>query len=82
MNQLTCRDVADFLSDYLACELNPAARAAFDAHLALCDECVVFIRSYEQTVRLAKAAFDCLDEPAEQRVPRQLVEAILAARRR
>jgi anti-sigma factor RsiW len=82
MSQLTCRDVVDFLSDYLACELDPGLRAELDAHLALCDECVGFIRSYEQTVRLGKAAFDRLDEPADQRVPRQLVEAILAALRR
>ena len=82
MSQLTCRDVVDFLLDYLACELDPAARAEFDAHLAICDECVAFIHSYEQTIRLGKAAFDQLDEPAEQRVPRALVDAILAARRR
>lgn len=82
MSQLTCRDVVEFLSDYLACELDPAVRAELDAHLALCDECVAFIRSYEHAVRLGKAAFDRPDRPAEERVPRRLVEAILAANRR
>jgi anti-sigma factor RsiW len=82
MTQLTCRDVVDFLMSYLARELDPAQRAEFDAHLAMCDECVAFVRSYELTVRLGEAAFEELDDPADQRVPRALVEAILAARRR
>jgi anti-sigma factor RsiW len=81
MTQLTCRDVVEFLSDYLTCELDAAARTAFDAHLAECDECVAYIRSYERTVRLARTAFDRLDEPAAE-VPPQLVAAILASRRR
>jgi anti-sigma factor RsiW len=82
MSRLTCRDVVEFLSDYLTCELDAAARTAFDEHLAECDECVAYIRGYERTVRLARTAFDKLDEPVEQQVPRQLVDAILAARRR
>jgi len=33
-------------------------------------------------VLLGKAAFDRLDEPADEQLPRKLVQAILAARRR
>jgi hypothetical protein len=42
----------------------------------------VVVRQYEQTVALGKAAFDRLDEPASGHVPAELVEAILAARRK
>jgi anti-sigma factor RsiW len=79
MTDLTCRDVADFLMAYLDRELDPNRRTAFEAHLAECDECVRYLRSYDRTVRLAKAAGRDPDEPAD--VPEQLVRSILAARK-
>lgn len=79
MNELTCRDVADFLMAYLERELDPPQRAAFEAHLAVCDECVRYLRSYARTIRLAKAAGREADQPAE--VPERLVRSILAARK-
>jgi len=82
MTDLTCRDVVEFLMDYLDHALDPAQQQAFESHLAHCDECVVYLRSYEQTVRLGRAAFDDLDDPAAARLPRELVDAIVAARRR
>jgi anti-sigma factor RsiW len=82
MAVLTCRDVVNFLIDYLDQSLDPAQRAEFEAHLAVCDECVAYLRTYEQTVRLGQAAFDDTDDAAEASVPRRLIEAILAARRR
>lgn len=82
MSELTCRDVVEFLAAYLDGELEPPQRHAFETHLAKCDDCVVYIRSYEETVRLGKSAFSKLDEPAEGSVPRGLAEAILAARRK
>jgi anti-sigma factor RsiW len=81
MTEITCREVVEFLMDYLTHELDAVQRHAFDAHVAGCDECVSYIRSYEQTVRLSKQAFE-LDEPADEQVPEKLIEAILAARRR
>lgn len=82
MTQLTCREVVEFLMDYLDHALDPAQRHAFERHLAQCDECVAYLRTYEQTVRLGKAAFDDLDAAADRQVPRELVDAIVATRRR
>ena len=79
MNELTCRDVADFLMAYLDRELAPPQRLAFEAHLAACDECVRYLRSYARTVRLAQASGRDADEPAD--VPERLVRSILAARK-
>jgi anti-sigma factor RsiW len=80
MNELTCRDVAEFLMAYLDRELEPGQRVAFEAHLAECDECVRYLRSYQRTVRLAKSAGRDPDELDE--VPERLVQSILAARKR
>jgi anti-sigma factor RsiW len=75
MHELTCREVADFLMAYLDRELEPEPRAAFEAHLGECDECVRYLRSYAATVRLTRAAYD---EPAPP--PERLLRAIRAAR--
>ena len=82
MTQLTCRDIVEFLMDFLDHALDPAQQQAFERHLAGCDECVAYLRTYEQTVRLGRAAFDDLDAAPDPKVPRELVDAIVAARRR
>lgn len=80
MTDLTCREVSDFLLDYLEDELAPQERAAFERHLQHCDECVVYIRQYEAGVRLGRAAMATDDEDCV--VPERLAAAILAARPR
>jgi anti-sigma factor RsiW len=82
MTRLTCREVVEFLMDYLDDALEPARRRTFENHLAECDECVAYLRHYEETVRLGKVAFADVDAAADEQLPRGLVDAILAARRR
>ena len=36
---VTCREFADFMADYLSGELAPALRQPFDYHLGLCVNC-------------------------------------------
>jgi anti-sigma factor RsiW len=81
MTELSCRDVLEFLAEYLDQELDPVQRRAFDAHLAECDACVAYIRSYEQALRLGATAFDEIEANADPQVVKRLVEAVLAARR-
>jgi anti-sigma factor RsiW len=82
-DELTCRELAHFLGDYVAGELPAAERARFDDHLAECDDCLVYLRAYEETIRAGKAAFASTDDaPVPRDVPEQLVQAILAARRK
>jgi anti-sigma factor RsiW len=79
-DELTCREVADFVADYRANELPARARSLFEEHLAECPDCVAYLRSYEGTVRLAKDAYDA--GAVEAGVPARLVRAIVAARGR
>ncbi len=74
----TCREVITFLADYLANELPPERRAAFERHLALCDSCVDYIAMYESTIRLARVATVETDLRVED-MPEDLVIAILDA---
>lgn len=74
---MTCREVLDFLDRYLEGALSPAERLAFEAHVDHCQACVAYIRSYERTRSLGKAAVE-----DDGDIPDDLVDAILAARKR
>lgn len=78
--KLTCRELIEFLSAYVEGELAADERARFDAHLAECPYCVDYLHGYRESVRLGKAAL--ADESIPDDVPAELVDAILAARRR
>lgn len=79
---MTCRELADFIADYLSGELPADTRSQFDCHLSLCPNCRRYLKSYEETVKLGKAAFEDDDAEVPADVPEQLVQAILAARQR
>jgi anti-sigma factor RsiW len=78
--ELTCRELADFLGDYVSGELSPEVRMVFEEHLAECPDCVTYLRTYEDAIRLARNAVG--SDPVPPTVPAELVQAILAARHR
>jgi anti-sigma factor RsiW len=78
---ITCRELTDFLHQYLAGEIRGRRRAVFEAHLAVCDECVAYMRGYGEVVRLGKEAFADSDDPVLDDLPEDLVRAVLAARK-
>lgn len=79
--RLTCRELIEFLAAYVDGELVADERAVFDRHLSLCPDCVNYLASYRESIRLAKRALVSESELAEQ-APEELVAAILAARPR
>lgn len=78
---MTCKELIAFIHDYLSGEISEEERARFEAHLDACPPCVAYLRGYEESVRLAKAAFAGPDEPVPEEVPEELVAAILAVRK-
>ena len=79
---ITCREFVEFLADYLAGELSPASQAEFEFHLSDCPDCALYLQSYEETIRLGKVACFDLDAPPPVDAPEELIQAILAVRRR
>ena len=75
---MTCRDFAAFLLSYVDGDLAQAERQAFDAHLAICPDCVRYLSQYLDTIAAAPEAFG--DEHLVD-VPDELVHAIVASRR-
>ena len=79
---MTCREFTDFLMEYFSGQLPASVHTEFERHLVDCPECSTYLKSYEETVRLGKAAFTELDTAVPVEVPETLVQAILASRRR
>jgi anti-sigma factor RsiW len=73
---MTCQQLVEFIGRYRDNELEQDVRAEFERHLGVCPSCVAYLKTYEQTVLLAKTS---ADEPVPAEVPDSLVKAILAA---
>jgi anti-sigma factor RsiW len=76
---MTCRELVEFLDDYIAGDLPTAQKQIFEEHLAECEDCENYLGSYKTTISLSKAAGKDDAVPAD--VPDKLVRAVLAARR-
>jgi len=75
---ITCRELIDFIADYVDGTLDAAARDDFERHLDICSSCRAYLDSYRKTMALTRALAS--DEPAAD-VPDALVRRILDARR-
>ena len=53
---LSCRELIDLLGEYRMDTLDPKTNRQVETHLLNCAACVGYLRSYEQTIRLAKSA--------------------------
>jgi len=79
---LTCRQLFDFLADYVDGTLAPAQRAEFERHMGACPSCVAYVDGYRRTIELGKAAC-CGDHPDRPpAAPEGLLNAVRSALRR
>lgn len=77
---ITCRELIEFLADYIGDELSAQHREMFEKHLAVCLECRNYVDSYKTTLSVGKAAFNHPDDPIPDDVPESLIKALLAMR--
>ena len=78
---ITCRELVEFLDDYVAVALPPDRAHEFERHLAVCPPCVTYLASYRATIALART-LGRTDDAVPPEVPEDLVQAVLAARHR
>jgi predicted anti-sigma-YlaC factor YlaD len=78
---VNCKEIVDFLMDYLEGELPENVHSCFDTHLQSCPSCVDYLNTYRTTILVAKSC--CHENPAHMcdEVPEPLIKAILAARK-
>jgi len=75
----SCKDLIDFLDDYLAGRLSDPVRARFEQHMAQCPPCKDYLRTYRDTVELARES--CRKSLAlPEGMPELLVKAIVESR--
>jgi predicted anti-sigma-YlaC factor YlaD len=73
---MSCREMADSLSDYLDGELRADLRAVIDEHRGDCPPCEAFIRTLALTVELIRAQ---PREPLSPSLAKSLAEALRKA---
>jgi predicted anti-sigma-YlaC factor YlaD len=72
---LTCRQLIDFLDDYIEGKLPPMRAAAFKVHLMLCRDCRQYLDTYRHTIEISKQVMQS-DQPVPADVPPELIKAI------
>ncbi len=79
---MTCKQLVEFLEQYIAGELSVGVRENLDSHLETCANCLRYFTSYKSTVRLAARATEHPDDASSAELPEELVQAILFERGR
>ena len=78
---MKCRELVEFLMEYLDGALGASERSVFEGHIEDCPACMNYLETYRETVRLGNSV--CApDGGLPPDVPEELVQAILSARRR
>ena len=77
---LTCREVESFIASYLDGTLPIGRSILFRLHLMMCKQCRAYIRSYKTARELVVRTLAPPEADASDRVPAELIAAILAAR--
>jgi len=77
---MTCKEIIEFLADYLDGTLPWRQRLSFHVHLLFCQHCRQYLASYATTVRVTKSLGGQTEQTVED-IPDELVRAILSARR-
>ncbi len=75
---ISCEEAEEFILAYLEGELAPRQKRAFEWHLKLCRECRDYLKAYQRSLQLGKAA---LTEEMLPPLPDDLVKAIMASRK-
>jgi anti-sigma factor RsiW len=63
VEDLSCQELVELVTDYLEDALPPAERARFDAHLAECPGCELYVEQMRTTIALAGASSDIESKP-------------------
>ena len=79
---IKCSELIDFIADYLTGDLTAHERKEFERHLAVCPPCQVYLKTYQETIRLSRVAEKgaSADQEPPPPIPEDLVRAIVAAR--
>ena len=72
IQEMSCKELVEVITDYLEGALPPSERARFEAHLAGCDGCTSYLEQMRRTIRLT-------GELAEEHITPQAKTELLTA---
>jgi hypothetical protein len=78
---MKCRELAEFLNDYVSGELSQESRVHFEFHVSKCKNCHEYLVQYELTIKAGKMACGEMSDEMGP-MPDELVKAVLAARQK
>ena len=78
--QITCTEFESFVYEYHEGELAEMERKRFKFHMQICPMCESAFRTYIRTVELTGRVFEKSTDVLPDDVPRELINAMLAAR--
>jgi predicted anti-sigma-YlaC factor YlaD len=72
VEELTCRELVEIVTDYLEGALPPEEYVRFEKHLVMCDGCAIYVDQLRETIRLTGML-------KEEQVPEDARDALLEA---
>ncbi len=64
IDDITCRELVELVTDYLDDALSAADRGRFEAHLKICDACVTYVEQLRSTMIAVGTLSEATIEPA------------------
>lgn len=72
IDEVTCRELVEIVTDYFEDRLSPAERLRFEQHLVFCEGCQVYVEQMRSMIELTGTL-------REEDVPPEAEEALLRA---
>ena len=63
MEELSCQELVELVTDYFEGAMAPEERERFDAHVADCPGCEIYLEQMRATITLAGASADLAERP-------------------
>lgn len=76
---MNCRELIEYLSEYVDGGLYPLERARIDEHLAECEDCAAYLDSLRKMLRMLKISQHLDSSLTTATIPESLRAVILAA---
>jgi anti-sigma factor RsiW len=63
MEELSCQELVELVTDYFEGAMAPEERARFDAHVAACPGCDIYLEQMRATIALTRASAELEQRP-------------------
>jgi len=67
---MTCREFVSRLGNYVDGDLAARKRTECVKHATACPDCAAYLQSYQATVRVARKAYEDLEQPSAEPIAR------------